>query len=96
MIDITSRDFDLTDAIRTEIQAMGPNLYKHIPESEKIKVTLSKSAPDVFHVHMQAHYLGEEIVCDHESHNFHKALELCKDHFVRITDKRRNKIQEKW
>ena len=95
MINLSSRDFDLTDAIREEVNSLGDSLYKHIPENERIKVTLSKVAPTVFHVHMQAHYLGEEIVSDHESHNFHKALELCKDHFIKQVDKRRNIMQER-
>ena len=95
MINLSSRDFDITDAIREEVNSLGDSLYKHIPENERIKVTLSKVAPTVFHVHMQAHYLGEEIVSDHESHNFHKALELCKDHFIKQVDKRRNIMQER-
>lgn len=95
MINISSRDFEITDAIRTEIMNMETVLYKHIPENESIKVTLSKASPDVFHVHMQAHYLGEDIISDHESHDFHKALEFCKDHFVKQVDKRRNKVQDK-
>jgi ribosomal subunit interface protein len=95
MINISSRDFDITEAIREEITNMEASLYKHIPEEERIKVTLSKAAPDVFHVHMQAHYLGEDIISDHESHNFHKALELCKDHFVKQIDKRRDKVHSK-
>lgn len=95
MINISSRDFDITEAIRAEINSMGDFLYKHIPEKERIKVTLSKAAPDVFHVHMQTHYLGEDIISDHESHNFHKALELCKDHFVKQIDKRKDKLQNR-
>jgi ribosomal subunit interface protein len=95
MINLSSRDFDITDAIRTEVHNMEPVLYKHIPAEERIKVTLSKASPDVFHVHMQVHYLGEDIVSDHESHNFHKALELCKDHFVKQVDKRREKVKDK-
>ena len=95
MIDITSLDFDITDAIRTEIQSMEPFLNKHISESDRVKVRLSKASPTVFRVHMQAHYLGEDIISDHESHNFHKALELCKDHFVKQVDKRRDKVKEK-
>ncbi len=95
MINISSRDFEITEAIRNEIEGLQSTLYKHIPDNERIKVTLSKAAPDVFHVHMQAHYLGDDIISDHESHNFHKALELCKDHFVKQLDKRRNKIKTK-
>lgn len=95
MIDISSRDFDITDAIRTEIMNMEASFAKKFNADERIKVTLSKAAPDVFHVHMQAHYLGEEIVSDHESHNFHKALELCKEHFVKQVDKRRDKVQQR-
>ena len=95
MIDITSLDFDITDAIRTEINNMEPFLSKHISAEERVKVTLSKVSPTVFHVHMRTHYLGEDIVSDHESHNFHKALDLCKDHFVKQVDKRRNKIKQR-
>lgn len=95
MINISSRDFEITDAIRTEINNLEKTLYKHIPEGESIKFTLSKSAPDVFRVHMQCHYLGEDIISDHESHNYHKALELCKNHFVKQVDKRREKVQKK-
>ncbi len=95
MINISSRDFEITDAIRTEVESLEEVLYKHMPEKERIKVVLSKAAPDVFHVHMQAHFLGEDIISDHESHNFHKALEFCKDHFVKQVDKRREKVQKK-
>lgn len=95
MIDISSRDFDITDAIREEIMVMEPAFEKHFNDSARIQVTLSKEAPDVFRVHMQTHYLGEEIISDHESHNFHKALELCKDHFVKQADKHRDKVQQR-
>ncbi len=95
MLNISSRDFEITEAIRTEVESLQDVLYKHMPEKERIKVVLSKAAPDVFHVHMQAHYLGEDIISDHESHNFHKALEFCKDHFVKQVDKRREKVQKK-
>ena len=95
MINISSLDFTITPAIRTEITSLEPTLYKHIPETERIQVTLSKAAPDVFHVHMQAHYLGKDIISDHESHNFHKALEFCKEHFVKQIDKRRDKVQKR-
>lgn len=95
MINISSRDFTITDAIRTEIMSLQPTFQKHMTERDNVKVTLSKAAPDVFHVHMQAHYLGEDIISDHESHNFHKALELCKDHFVKQLDKHRAKVQKK-
>ncbi len=94
MIDISSLDFEITDAIRSEIEGLQKTLSKHIPPNERIKVTLSKSAPDVFHVRMQAHYLGEDIVCDEDSHNFHKALEFCKNHFIKLADKRRDKIKK--
>ncbi len=93
MFEIASRDFELTDAIRTEIQNLEEPLSKHMNTKDTVKVTLSKSAPDVFHVHMQTHYMGEDIISDHESHNFHKALELCKDHLVKQIDKRRNKVK---
>ncbi len=94
MINISSRDFDITDAIRTEVEELQPILTKHMSNEEgQVKVTLSKVAPSVFHVHMQTHYLGEDIISDHESHNFHKALELCKDHFVKQLDKRRDKVK---
>ena len=95
MINISSLDFDLTDSIREEIMFLEPIFQKHLDDSSRVQVTLSKQAPDVFKVHMQTHYLGEEIVSDHESHNFHKALELCKVHFVKLADKRRDKVQAK-
>ena len=94
MFNISSRDFDITEAIREEIESMGPGLSKHLDDDHRISVTLSKDAPDVFKVHMQVHYLGEDIVSDHTSHNFHKALELCKDHFIKQIDKRRDKVQD--
>ena len=93
MIKISSRDFEITEAIRAEIEGMEPSLYRHIGEDHRISVTLSKEAPDVFKVHMQVHYLGEDIISDHSSHNFHKALDLCKDHFVKQIDKKRSKVQ---
>lgn len=92
MINLTSLDFDITDAIRDEVEAMEPILLKHMSDKGNVKVTLSKSAPDVFHVHMQSHFLGEDIISDHESHNFHKALEFCKNHFVKQVDKRKDKV----
>ncbi len=95
MFTISSRDFEITQAMREEIEGLKPSLTRHLPESEKVKVTLSKTSPDTFRVHMQVHYLGEEIVSDQESHNYHKALELCKDHFVKQVDKRREKVQQR-
>ena len=96
MITISSRDFEITEAIRTEVENLEPEIAKHMNGADHdIKVTLSKASPDVFHVHMQAHYLGEDIISDHESHNFHKALELCKNHFIKQVDKRRSKVQDK-
>lgn len=93
MFEIASRDFDLTDAIKEEIESLQPMLTKHMQPEGPVKVTLSKASPTVFHVHMQARYMGEIIISDHESHNFHKALELCKDHFVKQVDKRREKVK---
>lgn len=95
MINISSRDFEITEAIRAEIFNMEEIIYKHFPEDENIQIILSKSSPTVFHVHMQAHYLGEEITSDHESHNYHKALELCKDHFIRQVGKRRDRVKKR-
>ena len=93
MFEIASRDFDLTDAIKTEIDNLKEPLSKHLNGDNTVRVTLSKTAPDVFHVHMQTHYMGDDIISDHDSHNFHKALELCKDHLVKQLKKRRSKIK---
>jgi len=93
-IDISSLDFEITDSIRTEVESLEKSLAKYLTQKEKVKVTLSKTAPDIFNVRMQTHYLGEDIVCDHDSHNFHKALELCKNHFVKLAEKRRDKIKK--
>ncbi len=95
MIDIASLDFDITEAIRTEVEAMQGPLSKWIGEDERVKVTLKKAAPDVFQVNMQSHYLGEDIVSEHESHNFHKALELCKDHFIKQLGKRKDIVKNR-
>lgn len=95
MIDITSKDFEITEAIRTEIESMEASLKKHMGEDERVKVTLSKTAPDAFNVHMQTHYMGEDIIADHESHNFHKALELCREHLIKQVDKRRDKVKQR-
>ena len=93
MINISSRNFEITEAIRAEIESLESGFSKHIDDSHRISVILSKDAPNVFKVHMQTHFKGEEIVSDHSSHNFHKALELCKDHFIKQIDKRREKLQ---
>ena len=95
MIEVSSRDFDLTPAIRDEVMNMEDSFEKHLDDGTRIQVTLSKDAPDVFRVHMQAHYRGEDIISDHVSHNFHKALELCREHFVKQVDKRRQKLQNR-
>ena len=95
MINISSLNFEITEAIRNEIMGMEPFLNKHLGDPKNIRVVLSKVSPEVFSVHMQTHYLGEDIYSEHESHNFHKALELCKDHFVKQADKRRHKIQKR-
>lgn len=93
MIDISSLDFEITEAIRNEIMEIEPLLARHNIEEQRVKVTLSKPAPDLFRVQMKVHYLGEDIVSEHNSHNFHKALELCKDHFIKLADKRRSKMK---
>ena len=95
MIDISSRNFDITDSIRAEILSLEEGLYKHMPQDQKIRVVLSKSAPDVFHVHMQVHFMGTDIISEHESHNFHKAVELCKGHFVKQVDKKKDMAQDR-
>lgn len=95
MIDIKSVDFSITDAIRYEIQSMQGVFEKHIPDKERIKVVLSKTAPDVFNVQIQSHYLGDDIVSNHEDSNFHKALESCKSHFIRLVDKRKSRIRSR-
>ena len=95
MIQLSSRDFEITEAIRTEVLGMEALLEKHMPRGGNIKVTLSKSSPTVFHVHMQSHFMGEDIISDHESHNFHKALELCKSHFIKQVDKRKDKVTKR-
>lgn len=95
MIDIKSVDFKITDAIRYEIQSMQDAFTKHISGNERIRVVLSKVAPDVFNVQMHSHFLGDEIISQSQSHNFHKALELCKNHFIRLVDKRKNRIRSR-
>ena len=95
MIEISSLDFKITDAIRSEIMFMEPLFQKHFSENTPVQVTLSKESPDVFKVHMHAHFLGEDITSNHSSHNFHKALELCKDHFIKMADKRKGKSQKR-
>ncbi|MCB0379210.1 MAG: HPF/RaiA family ribosome-associated protein, partial [Bdellovibrionales bacterium] len=70
--------------------SMEPILAKHFPEDETIHVTLSKTSPTSFKVGMQGHMKGENIVSHHESHNFHKALELCKDHFIKQVEKKKD------
>lgn len=89
MINISSRDFDLTEAIKTEVNGVGEFIFDHMGREEKVDIVLSKTSPTTFKVNIQAHYKGEDIVSNHESHNFHKALDLCKDHFLKLVDKKR-------
>lgn len=95
MIKVSSRDFSLTDAVKEEVNTVGESIFKHMSSEDGVNITLSKESPTVFKVNIQSHYKGEDIVCHHESHNFHKALELCKDHFIKLVDKRKGIINSK-
>jgi ribosomal subunit interface protein len=96
MIQLSSLDFDITDAIRTEVNNLQPILDKHMHtyDDEVIHIKLSKTAPDSFLVNMHCHFMGDDIISHHESHNFHKALDLCKTHFLKQIDKRRSRLKE--
>ncbi|MEM7646930.1 MAG: HPF/RaiA family ribosome-associated protein [Pseudomonadota bacterium] len=91
MIQITSRDFTITPSIRDSINCMETSLRHYVTDGQSIKVILSKSAPDLFHVQMVSQYLGEDLSCHHESHEFYKAVELCREHFVKIANRRKEK-----
>lgn len=95
MINISSLDFDITDSIRAEVQDVGESIKKHMRGEENLNITLSKTSPDVFKVNIQTHYMGEDINSHHESHNFHKALDLCCDHLIKLIDKRKSIKQSK-
>ena len=95
MINISSRDFDLTEAIKTEVNEMGEFIFDHLGKDEKVDIVLSKTSPTIFKVNIQARYRGENIISHHESHNFHKALDLCRDHFLKQIDKKRDVSNDK-
>ena len=95
MLEVKSLDFSVTDAMETEIKGVETAIYKHLPENNPVQVTLSKASPDVFRVDIQTNYVGEKILSHHESHNFHKALELCKDHFIKMVVKKKGNLQDR-
>ena len=89
MINISSLDFSITESIRNEVQSMAETIKKHMRGEEKLDITLSKTSPDVFRVNIQTRFMGEDINSHHESHDFHKAMDLCKNHLIKLIDKKK-------
>lgn len=83
---VSGEDFEVTEAIHTEVHERAEQIQKHLKNEALIRFHLSQTAPSQFQVKIEVKYSDKFVVGHAEERDFHKSLNEAKAKVMRQID----------